>query len=507
MKENNKNKLWFFLLILILIVGAYLRFYNFQSRISLSADSARDAFVALEGTRLLQFPIVGPFTSVAPVVSSPWYWIQLIIAEGVLGTPYAPWILIAIYSFLTIIVMYKIGILLENRWLGLVAAITASLSPQLISDAKALNNHAVIIFFVSVVIYLFLKLLKEGPKTHLAILFGAFVGMTISTHYQAIGIITLPISLLFFGKKYLKTLAIIGISIIIMLLPLLVFELLNHWYNTKNIIRYLTVDQYKIYVAKRWLTYISDYWPSYISFSLGGERIKGLVIMISIGLYFIITIIRKKITAPYLILLISFLIQVVMVRYYRGELYFGYLKFLLPYIFIFTATVIYQISKIKHLKTVSLLIVGLYIYTSIPSALAELQPEALTNEANKLYNQMQSKVGPGPYSLYKCNEAVEPKIEALSLLMYLNNQYDSDGKIMAYHWGCWYPPVVYNDEIISIKTQYDEERAQFLFPHVDYALKDFSIATPSALLKIGWIEVSSASIYQTSARWWMDEQP
>lgn len=504
-----KKNLHLFLLILILAFGAYLRFNNLPNRISLGADSARDAFVTLEGANSVQFPLIGPFTSVAPVVSSPWYWIQLIIAKGILGTGYAPWILIAIYSFLTIVVMYKSGVLLGGRLLGLTVSLATALSPQLISDATGLNNHAVVTFFASLVMYLFLKLLIQGPKTYLAILFGLMIGITISTHYQAIGLLTLPLSLIFFKKKYIKTLGISFIFMVITLLPLLTFELLNHWYNTRHIIQYLLVDQYKIYVPKRWLTYTSDYWPSYLAFSLGGEKIKGLIVMLGIAIYFFIKIIRRKITAPYLILLPSFLIQVIMVRYYRGESYFGYLKFLLPYIFIFTGTIMFEIIRTKHLKIVGAVLIALYIYTSVPASLTQMTPEGLTTETIDLYQEIENKVGPGPYRLFKCTYANEPKIEALLLLLYLYQQYDPHGKTLAYHWGCWYPTVVYKDEIIDISPgdKRDKELEELLFPPVNYAVKDFSMATEGALLKAGWIEVTGPSIYQRSARWWMDEQP
>src|SRR3989338_6109351 len=98
-----------FPIFLIVCIAIALRFYNYPNRITMGADSARDAFVSLEGARLLQFPLTGPFISIAPVTTGPWYWIQLILARLILPTDYAPWFLLSFYSVLMVIVMYFIG--------------------------------------------------------------------------------------------------------------------------------------------------------------------------------------------------------------------------------------------------------------------------------------------------------------------------------------------------------------------------------------------------------------
>jgi hypothetical protein len=51
------------------------------------------------------------------------------------------------------------------------------------------------------------------------------------------------------------------------------------------------------------------------------------------------------------------------------------------------------------------------------------------------------------------------------------------------------------------------ENKELYFPKLNYAIEDFSLATPAALLKAGWREVSAKNGYQSAARWWYDEQP
>lgn len=115
------------LLIIILALAAYLRFNNFSNRIQMGFDSARDAFVSLEGAKMFQFPLTGPFI--------PWYWIQLILARFVIPSAFAPWLLIAIYSLLMVVVMYFIGKRLAGKRMGLIVAFLTALSVNQIDNA------------------------------------------------------------------------------------------------------------------------------------------------------------------------------------------------------------------------------------------------------------------------------------------------------------------------------------------------------------------------------------
>lgn len=150
---NNK------LLVLIFLLGAFLRFYNFDNRIGFDRDASLDALVAREGSQELQFPLVGPFSSAAPITTGPWYYYQLILANLIIPSVYAPWISFALSSLILILVMYRIGTLLRDKRLGLVLAFIAAVSPVQISLSTGLGNASLLVQYQT---YLHLCHLTSG---------------------------------------------------------------------------------------------------------------------------------------------------------------------------------------------------------------------------------------------------------------------------------------------------------------------------------------------------------
>lgn len=491
-------------LALILFIAAYFRFSNFTHRISLGLDSTRDAYVALEGARTLQLPLVGPFTSIAPLTTGPYHWIEITLAKLILVTPYAPWLLMAIFSLLLVVVMYQIGVLLEGRHFGLIVALITALSPVQISEASGLTNNAAIGFHTGLVIIVYLYLLKFGPRPLLGFLFGTTLGVINNIHYQTSGLLVLPLTLLIFRKKYLKSLTFALAGYGLTFIPLLLFELTNHWYNTRHLLEYLRVGQYNIWVPFRWLTYVTDYWPRFMTFVLGGSQLFGAVMMVLIAAVFGYQMFRRKLPIQYVLLGVCFLVKVVIIRYYRGERFFGYLKSFHPFIFLFTAYVLYFIFTKKRRMLWGLSALVLYAALVLPTSFARLQPEALTTETYELLEMLTAKLGDGPFNLYECKNTVKNEIEALAMLLLIQGKYDSNGKNIAYHWGCNYPSILVNNQVITHELLKNPEE---MFPKVNYAVEDFSIATPAAILSAGWTEVSPEAAYQSAARWWFDEHP
>lgn len=500
-----KHRLERLLLFVILALGIFFRFYQFPERISLGLDSSRDAFVALEGARQIQFPITGPFISITPATTGPWYWNQLIAAKLLLVTPYAPWLVTALYSVGMILVMYKIGALLGGKILGLIAALITALSPQQIANAVGLTNPSVIGFYSSLVVYLFLRLLLKGPNSVLGWCLGVILGLTINTHYQTIGLLTLPLSLLFYGKKYLKALLRVFAGLVITFIPLIIFELNNHWFTTRNIWQYIRVDQYNIWVPMRWLTYISDFWPNFISFALGGQKLLGLAVMVGIFLLFGYLTLRKKLNKAHIFLALSFLAQVVMIRYYRGERFFGYLQFFHPFLFLFTAWIFFYLAKTKQIvvRIFGIILLIGYGFLVLPFSYKMTTPETLTSVTLAQVESIRETIGPGPYTFYKCKDSTNDQIHALFLALTVKNLIAPNRKPIAYDWSCQTPNLLLNEKVTL--TNSHPQKDEF-FPKADL-VRDFSVASEAAILEKNWIVLEAADIHHSATRWWMDEQP
>src|SRR3972149_7298223 len=188
-------------LYLILVVAVFLRFWQSTQRYGISYDSSRDAIVSFEAARQIQLPLTGSFSSVAPVTFGPWYYYYLIFAKYFIPSPWAPWIALGLASLGTVIIMYKIGKELINPNFGLLLAFIATLSPAQIKAGTALQQHALIGFLSSGVIFILIKLANGKMNKSFIIFWGFIIGVAINTHFQSLGLLTIPFLLFIIRKK------------------------------------------------------------------------------------------------------------------------------------------------------------------------------------------------------------------------------------------------------------------------------------------------------------------
>lgn len=499
--QKNKNKTVILLLVLVLAIGAFFRFYNYKYRLTISADSSRDAFVAIEGSKRLQLPLTGPFISIAPVTTGPWYWYILIFTRIISRSMYSPWIMLGLISMSLLLIMYRIGMLLESKMFGLILSLIVALSPQQITTAYLLTNPSIIGTFSALVILIYLEISLNKRPSYWGLFLGFITGVTINTHFQAIVLLFFPL-ILFFSNRKTFFYALLGLFITT--IPLLIFELNNHWFNTVNMLDYLRFGQYRIWTSNRWLTYLSDFWPRFWIFVTGGTKFFGVFLILCSGILFIFKLIKTQ-NRYYLVLGLNFLISLIMVRYYRGEKFFGYLQFFHPFIFISTGLVLYSIYKIKYRIILFPIACLVYISLVLPSALQTLASDSLNVKTNLWYQEIISKWGNKQFAYYDCRDPDIDRSRALGLILDLKGNLNakSENKLFFYWGHCYLPNYLRENKIIDPKVN---ELEGNVFPSMD-VLRDVSIASEGAILESGGIRFSSQREYQSAARWWFDEQP
>src|SRR3989338_152876 len=64
-------------------------------------------------------------------------------------------------------------------------------------------------------------------------------------------------------------------------IPMLIFELNNHWFNTRNVLDYLLIGQYRIWTSNRWLTFTFAYFPEFWSYVTGLPKLSSVFLMLS----------------------------------------------------------------------------------------------------------------------------------------------------------------------------------------------------------------------------------
>jgi hypothetical protein len=491
-----KQKIQFYIFLAIILLGAFLRSYNYPYRYGLGEETVRDAVIGIEGARELQFPLTGSFSSLGPFTFGPWYAYQLILFYLLVPFVYSPWIYLSLISVAYIFVMYKIGKILVEEVFALILAFLAAISPAQIISATHITSHNNTNIFAALSIWIFLILFTKNKSKWWHLLFGFVIGVGMNLHFQMSGLLILPLTLLIFKRKFVNFVHS-GLGVIISFIPMLVFEMNNHWFTTRNIFYYLTVGKNAIYVPNRWLFYVRDFWPSFWADALG-IPIWFCNIIIALFLLFIVGLIyKRKLSRNFLLILAAFLFNFVLLRYYWGPRFFGYLNFLRPFVFIFTAFVVYNLKYRKIY--IGLILLPLIIYFSFPRIISELSPDGFSESIRKEVSILEQKYPNKKFTLYTCQKKYGGQYNSsafsILFLLELNNKIDNNGTKIAVKSDCGFPKT---DESLLNQDEY---------PTIVDSIKDFSRATNSAILEAGWKPLTFASMYRQYARWWFELQP
>lgn len=486
-----KQKLQFYIFLGILLLGAFLRFYSYPYRYSLGEETIRDAVIGIQGARDLQFPLTGSFSSLGPFTFGPWYAYQLIIFYLIVPFVYSPWIYLSIISVAYIFIMYKIGKILGGENFGLILAFLVAISPAQIISATHLTSHNNTNLFAALSIWIFLILLSKNKSRWWHFLLGLIIGIGMNLHFQMGGLLILPLTLLISKRKYLNFISSIA-GIICSFIPMLIFEMNNHWFTTRNIFVYLLYGKNLTYVPNRWLFYLRDFWPSFWSDALGVPVWFGMMIMVLSLIYIIWLLYKRKLSKNFIFLIIAFLLNFILLRYYWGPRFFGYLNFLRPFVFIFTT---FAIINFKYRKLyLGIILVVLIIFFSYPRILSELAPDSFSKVMYESVNSLEQKYPNKKFALYTCAKKYSSRYNAstfsILFLLELKNKYSNKGIRIGLQEDCEFP---------NKKSEY---------PMVSSAgLMDFSRASDSAILEAGWTPLSFVQIYNSYARWWFKLQP
>ena len=324
------------LIILIIIVGVFLRFFRLEEFATFLSDQGRDAIIIKRIVTGEHLPAIGAPTSIGQVYLGPFYYYFI-----------APWLLlfnfnplglafgVAFFSSLFLLINYLVIKKIFNEKTALFSSFLLALSYVLIDLSRFSWNPNLLPLFSFLTIYFLYQSLKTN-KWYYFCLTGAFLSFSIQLHYLALSL-GLPISiilLIYFLKNFKNfkkniinySLFIINFSFLIS--PLVIFDLRHNFLNYKNLISLLqTSSTQKPNLLQNFLetfSYLNFYVFNY-QFSKFINFILLLAIIISFASYFM----RKKDNFFYLHLI--FLSTLVFFSLYSGPKHPHYLGVLYPF--------------------------------------------------------------------------------------------------------------------------------------------------------------------------------
>ncbi len=338
-KFSFSRAIFILFLIISFSLAVFFRTFNYTHRIGIENDNTRDAQVAQFASDHFKLPLIGQYSSSGPFFYGPWwYWILLSFAKIPLGR-LTLWYLVTYSSLIYLLLLYKLGREIYDKWTAAVMVFIASVSEVQISNYLAIWNPVIMPLLSVLILLLLIRCFKHKSAKNFFFL-GFLLGLSVSIHFQSILLLPVLIIASFLIRFNITLIISMFIGFILPFSTLICFDLTHKWINLTNFIRYLTVGQYAVYVPNRWLTYLTNYWPETWGRIVGGPAWVGSLIMIVFGLTILLnfkSIFRNK---KLLLIMASFAAAVLMLRYYRGNR-FPYLSlFALPYLTLFTSLAI-----------------------------------------------------------------------------------------------------------------------------------------------------------------------
>lgn len=504
--EKSKIRIFLsqYLLAFILIIGSILRFYNAPNRYSLGDESIRDAIVASVGAAYLQLPLTGPFSSAGPFTFGPWYWYHLIVFTMLVPIAFSPWILLGIFSTVTIFVYYKIGEALINKECGLLMAFIVAISPAHINSAFGLTNPNMIHLYVALTFYLFIRSIKEKMPYWLYFLFGLVLGIGANIHYQMLLLFALPSLGVFFKKNdRINFLLLTAFGVIISFLPLLFFNVNNQWYTLRNFIDYSILNKRNIQIPYRWLFYIRDFWPRLFSEVFGLPHVLAIFLLLVTACGSLHLLFKKKLSVLYYPLIILFFIIFFYLRFYSREKFFGYMHFLHPLLFIFVASTIYLLVRDMKQKYIILgVIVVAFAFFTFPKNIASMGADTFNADARGRNITIENAY-PAGYEVYRCiSDSSEPYVSFVSSSFFL---LDAQGALddPKTKLGFLSPKCeTHNKELLRLL-----ERGKHARKPLVKNILDLTSLSDKDINASGYGKVDKKERFETYVYWWKKQKP
>lgn len=492
--KNYILKNWFLLLtILIVAVSAFLRFYNYGNRWGLAYDQAYGAIIGRYALQEGKIPLVGPFSSAGPFqTGGEWYWF-IMLGTIFPDTVNSPWIFLTLTSIIFVLLMIFLGKELVNKEFGIFVGAMAAFSTSQIAQSLNLTNQSVVSLFSLLAIWASIKYIRLRKLKYIFLL-GLTVSISATIHLQGAALLFLILTtLLFAGMPRIKEIGSLFLGLFIPTIPILIFDLKNDFVNTRNMIQYYLYDQYKIsldVLGRRWITYLSSFWPTGFAHIIGGNSILSIFIMAGLTISIFFSLLKKKLSKEWVVIAASFLLMIIFLRYLRTPLFDSYLIFLHPFIFLLTGWLIFFLFKKSIFLRILLLVI--ILTGSLIKDLPELK--VLGNysalEAQESLKILTEKFPDEKFSIYSYKYKWADKNLILSLYLYTEDKIADNGRRIG----------------IIVPT----EEANFKYPIIQdkfgYHLVDLQSSSSSVLAAAQWINVNPKQVYESTEDWYKKDE-
>lgn len=397
---NILKKNW--ILILILLIGAFLRFYKIDLFMTFLGDEGRDAIIVRNLLVNADPILIGPGTSVGGMYLGPLYY--YFMAPFLLlsnFSPVGPAMGVALLGVTTIYLIYIAGCDWFNKKVGLVASVLFAISPTVITYSHSSWNPNIMPFFALLSIYSIWKVYSQQKYIWLLITAVSFA-FVLQSHY--LGVFIAPVLIIYwYLSRVPKKYSLISILLFLFLMsPLLIFDIRHNFLNSKALYKFLTVRE-EILSVNPWSS-ISKTYPLFeqinSSMLTAKQEPAGKIITIIIILSITIFLFKKKrftvhcnqpaLLSPFILLLLWLAIGVIGLGLYelssgdqKQNIYDHYFGFLFPVPFLLIGVIFQKMYESKY-KLITVLIFGVLVFLNLSHSPIRENPNNQTRRAENV---------------------------------------------------------------------------------------------------------------------------
>lgn len=384
------------ILVVILIIGAFLRLYRIDEFLTFLGDEGRDAVIVRNLLVKADPILIGPGTSVGGMYLGPLYY--YFMAPFLLFfnfSPVGPAVGVALLGVATIFLIYLMGRDWFGEKAGLVASGLFAISPTVIIYSHSSWNPNIMPFFSMLSIYSIWRVwrLKEYKWLVVTAVSFAFV---LQSHY--LGILLSPVLFVYWllskPKYHLRYTIYSVLAFLFLMSPLLLFDIRHGWMNSKAFYKFVTVRQETVSI-KPW-TAIPKSFPIFEQINSSMLTAKNdkvatiFSILIISYLIFVFTRKYKNINGSYYLLglwLVTGLIGFGVYKQHIYDHYFGFM-FAVPFLLFGAFVEDRYLLKNKVINTFITLIIVYFVYLNINASPILKEPNnqmrRTENVANKI---------------------------------------------------------------------------------------------------------------------------
>jgi len=361
----------YWLIILLTIIGAVLRLYRIEASLQFLGDQGRDVIILRNLWVKHDLPFIGPVTSVGSFFLGPLYYYLmapfLLLANY---NPVGPAIATAFIGIITIPVLYVIT---RSMLSASAAAITCFLytfgAIPIEQTRSAWNPNPMPLAGLGIV-FGFYQALKT-KRFHWLLLSAFSLGAALQLHYMIVFLgpfILWQIILVFRQKSLRRSLFYWFLIIILLLFPLILFELKNNFINVRGLIEYLTKNEYAKF----------NLWQNFKDLTGRSEQAIGMLLGFGEAFSQTRTWVTRAILLPVIYLLLRkpklgyqtvflwLFVSIIAISFYRGRIPPYYLAFLFPAVFMLVGEILSKLKGKLWLINIGFIILfGIYNFPKI----------------------------------------------------------------------------------------------------------------------------------------------